>query len=163
MTKKKINIVLLLVLLGIWGIIIYRFASGYFIKNENLYSSKLNNHYSKMKITHKDTFELVNPKRDPFLEIEYKEKNTVIVAKPFNKSYTSVEKKQPLKINTPIIHYFGYIFTENNQSSALLKINNGKVKLALNQEHDGVKLVSIYRDSIKVIFNKQTKVIYKQK
>ena len=69
----------------------------------------------------------------------------------------------PSNNKVPVIHYFGYITTESNQSTALLKIDNKKVKLVLNQEYEGVKLITIHRDSIKILFNKQGKIIVKQK
>jgi hypothetical protein len=163
MLKKKINIILLIVVLGVWGAILYKIANGYFLKSENILATNSSTHLSRIKIIQKDTFELIKPKRDPFLDKENLEKDEIVVSKPKKTSYASVSPKTSFVVNIPTIRYFGYITTENLQSTALLSINNKKIKLALNQEYKGIKLILIQRDSIKVIFNKQTKVIKKQK
>lgn len=163
MLKKKINSVLLILVIGLWSVILYKLAMNYIIKKENNKVQNLAHIESKIKMIKKDSFFWTKPKRDPFLDVEYGEKIIVKPLKTLNSSSNRVEKKQPLKINIPLIQYFGYITTENNQSSALLKINNKKIKLLLNQEHEGLRLVTIYRDSIKVTYNNQSKIISKQK
>lgn len=163
MFKKKINIVLFILVLSVWGAILYNIASRYFINNENQSFTASSNYNSKIRITQKDSFELVNPKRDPFLNVEHIEKKPVVTVKSKKIGDYIKEKKLPSNNKAPVIHYFGYITTESNQSTALLKIDNKKVKLVLNQEHDGVKLMKMYRDSIVIAFNKEHKVIIKQK
>jgi hypothetical protein len=163
MTKKKINIVLFILVIGVWGAILYNVVNRYFIKDEIKINSENSISSSSIKLIRKDTFAMEVLNRDPFLDIEYKEKKTIVKNSSYNNGNIKKVVKSTIPQIIPKIYYYGYITTESNQSTALLKIDNKKVKLVLNQEHDGVKLMKMYRDSVVIAFNKEHKVIVKQK
>lgn len=162
MTKKKINIVLLLLVVGVWGSILYNVVGQYFLKNEIQPFNSAITLDTKIKLITKDTFEMALLNRDPFLSIDSKIQKSLIPISNFKKNVSNVNKSSKT-VSFPSVYYFGYITTESNQSTVLLKIDNRKVKLSLNQEHEGVRLQKIYRDSIIILFNKESKVILKQK
>jgi hypothetical protein len=56
--KKKLNIVLLLLVLGLWGTVLYKYASQYFTNNDELASNKNEFTLVDLKIKEKDTFQI---------------------------------------------------------------------------------------------------------
>ncbi|PKB18321.1 hypothetical protein [Flavobacterium sp. 5] len=164
MAKKKINIILLLVVLGLWGTVGYRALNRQF-SDSNVVFEKQN---SKDNVTinqiNKDTFKLEKINRDPFLNKQY---NTVVTTRrpisnylPVKKIITPVVQKAIPNINWPTLTYYGYIGSkERNEELVLLKIDSKLCKLTLNKPINGLIVKKKYKDSIEVFFNSQTKII----
>ncbi|WP_162128572.1 hypothetical protein [Flavobacterium phycosphaerae] len=162
--KKKLNVVLLVLMLSLWGTVIYRYVNQYFVKKEPLsFATITNSNYdAKNKILKKDTFELNKIIRDPFLC------SSKGVAKRTRINSNNVSSKKELKKELskatsktlfPNVRYFGYIKSVDNkaQETILLSSDGKFLKLHLNQDKDGLKVTALNKDSIKVYYNKESK------
>lgn len=161
--KKKINIVLILAVLGLWGTVIYKAVHQYLFpqKIETVaYAVKKGISADQMK---KDTFQLQPLTRDPFLNTIVKSQQ----AKPVASNANHFKKKlapaiTPVIVNKnwPAIVYYGNMTSEvTNQSLFILKIDKKMYNLKLNEEVQGLKVKNVYKDSILVLFNKDKKYI----
>ena len=160
MAKKKINIVLIVLVLGLWGTIGYRTVNQYFFKHSVNDRKVVNTNLNLNKIN-KDTFQMQNIARDPFL-------NVSLINNAVKKTY----KQQPMKIkafviekpivviNWPSISYHGYIKSKNKTDElVLIMIDKKLYKLRKSDDIIGIKLYKIYKDSVELTFNKQKKII----
>lgn len=164
--KKKINIILLLAVLGLWGTVLYKYVNQYFFKEEINVSLENKANIRKLLLKDKDTFELKALPRDPFLGKTYAEKrptekiisNRNFTPKPVVKVAKPIVQKQLF----PTIHYYGFIKNETGGSElVLLKMNGKLLKVKNNETKEGLKIIKIFKDSIKVSFNGETKVVRK--
>jgi hypothetical protein len=165
--KKKINIVLIVVVLGLWGTVGYRALNQYFLSKKGVVKTmELNKEFNLTQIN-KDTFQMENSIRDPFLN---KQDQSMVpnTKKIYSKSLNIKKKVYPVVkakeyINWPAISYHGYIQSKaNNEELILVKINEKMFKLKINEEVEGVTLKKVYKDSIEFIFNKEKKIIQKK-
>jgi hypothetical protein len=156
--KKKINIVLLLLVLCLWGTVIYRYVSQYFLKTDISITAHQKKIFIENKILTKDTFDMQNSHRDPFLN------KSIAVRNFFSGSRRSAKitvKEKPKVISTksfPRIQYYGYIKSDGKSAETfLLNIDGSFFKLNLHQDKQGLKIVALKKDSIKVSYNKEVK------
>ena len=164
--KKKINIVLIVVVLGLWGTVGYRVLNQYFLSEKGVVKTMELNKELNSTLINKDTFRLENGMRDPFLNKQ--SQNSVPVAIISNAKTSNIKHitapiiKSNQYINWPAISYHGYIQSKaNNEELILVKINEKMHKLKINEEVEGVTLKKVYKDSIEFIFNKEKKIIQK--
>ena len=160
--KKIINIGLIVFVLALWGTIVYRYVNNYFYTQSSIIEEDYNQ-YSLIKINKRDTFNLGNLNRDPFLGKTTKKYKLISVN---NNSTTKFKNKisKPVssKISTPIptIQYFGIIKSSSKKDEMIIvKINNVVKKMRLNSEFEGVKLKKVFKDSILISFNNNLKYI----
>lgn len=153
--------ILLLLVAVIWGIIIYRILNTLNSPTISVLSNTdkvVNNDTSRFI---RDTFQISNNYRDPFL-------GTIIRAnKEVNGGAKMNKEKQPkVQVATvtkwPAIVYNGMIRKkESVQMVALLKIDGKTDVVAKGSSMSGVQLVSVYKDSIQVIYEGEIKTIKK--
>lgn len=163
--KKKINILLLIAVLGLWGSVLYRLVKNYMVSNEN--NKLVEQRISTIPVTKlkKKPYEFNPLSRDPFLDQIYNTsievKRETSVSKVFGKQKIKDEVSKFNKvISFPNIQYYGVIqSSSNNKEVVLLKINGQLVRLSKSGESEGVKIKQVYKDSVKVLFSNQTKVI----
>lgn len=156
--KKKINIVLLVFVLGLWGIVIYKYVNRFFLEDnipvtEHNFIASFNS-----KAIAKDTFTLGIITRDPFLNGIRTEKK--VYTSNYKSSKKSVVKVLPKKVVPitpfPMVKYYGFIkSTTGNKELILLSINGKFSRLKLNEKKDGLMVTSLQKDSIKVSYNKE--------
>lgn len=162
--KKKINIVLLVLVLTLWGTVIYRYVSQYFSKDELLSSSQSNSNFSNLNIKSKDTFELVPLHRDPFLNKEYyTESKPKPISLPYKPATSKAKPSIQITANKtfPAVNYLGYIKPEKGVELVLIKVNGTLLKLKNNESKEGIKVLQIFKDSIKVSYEGEAKIIRK--
>lgn len=171
MTKKKINIALIILVLILWGIVIYRSINRYFPNTDNTQSDFISTDYtSKIKTIKKDTFKLIPISRDPFLgkitnPISIEDTKKIIPKKRnilinHNSQGAKTKIVKPI-IEWPKISYYGYIkSTQRAEELILIKIESKLFKTRKNEVLDGILIKRIYKDSIEVAFNKEKKFIY---
>jgi hypothetical protein len=163
MAKKKINIILILIVLGLWGTVGFR-ALNHRLSSDILLTEKLN---QTRNITidqiNKDTFELEKINRDPFLDKKFQ--SAIISPKKQISHYSSIKKgsapviiKPNPDIHWPTLTYYGYLKSKD-QELVLLKIDSKLCKLKLNDPINGLIVKKKYKDSIEVCFNSQSKII----
>lgn len=163
--KKKVNILLAAIVLGLWGTVMYKYVNRFFYSENTQALAEKNFDLNLPNKIQKDTFELKPLGNDPFLNKSY---TKPLVRTPTIASYVPKPKvkPQPIKPKTvapfPIVKYFGFIkSSEKKEELILLKINNTLHKTRLNGNCDGVTIKKIFRDSILVVFEKETRVIKK--
>lgn len=152
--KKRINIILLTLVLGLWGTVIYKYVSQYFTKKDIFINNQNEASIISSKIKEKDTFFLNPLNRDPFLNKSYHSENkTIVYKKTISTPKTNVKPiiNNIPKAPFPNINYLGYIKSkEKKYELALLKINGKFQRLKINQELDNLKLLSITKDSVRI-------------
>jgi len=155
--KKKVNILLLVFVLGLWGTVTYKYISGYWHCNSITASASQKNAVDAV-VRQKDTFTLAALERDPFLNRSMAEPKPVRV-----KFRTAGVKKAPPKIISPVpfpqVGYFGYLKSPQHKELVLLKVNNRLMKLRAGESTDGLKVVKIHKDSVQVNFNGEARTI----
>lgn len=166
--KKKINIVLIIVVLGLWSTVGYRALNQYFF-SKKIGMEQMNFNTVNSNQINKDTFLLENITRDPFINKQNQSSAplvTINYPKISNRKFkTSSSPNIKLKkyINWPSIFYHGYIQSKvNNEQLILVKINEVLYKLRINEAAEGVTLKKVYKDSVEFIFNKEKKIIPKK-
>ncbi|MDW8850096.1 hypothetical protein SD960_08345 [Flavobacterium sp. MMLR14_040] len=163
MAKKKINIILILVVLGLWGTVGYRAINHQFTGNETILEKQNQLGNITMNQINKDTFELEKINRDAFLNKEFQtalQAPKVIVShyKPIKKVVIPIVSKTNSNINWPALTYYGYVKTKD-QELVLLKINSKICRLKLNELMNGLIVKKKNKDSIQVWFNAENKTI----
>lgn len=169
MAKKKINIVLILFVLGLWGTVAYKALSQYFFSEEIKVTTATTDYTFSGEKVKRDTFRLEKIGRDPFL-------NTTLVREERSNSASStgiarvrsnipvktatVEKPKEIK-NWPVIGYYGYIKSGDKNELVMLKVGNSIHRVRKGQEVDGLVLNKVFKDSVEVSFNKEKKIIRK--
>ena len=160
--KKKVNIILLIAVLGLWGTVIYKYVSHFFLKNDIIITKAENYKIDAGKRIEKDTFQLAQIPRDPFLNNSIEEKkspparaNTEVKRAPI------IEKPKKVIISTfPKVKYYGYIKSKDSSKELLLVNVDGKVlKMNINEDKGGFKIIQFTKDSIKATYNKEVKWI----
>ena len=157
--KKKLNIVLLVLVLSLWGTVIYKYVKQYFIKNEALNFTTATNYTVKNEILKKDTFEMKKIDKDPFLGNYTGEVKVVI---PNSNAIKKDVKKEPqkaiYKALFPSVSYYGYIKSiDKSQELVLLSVDGKFSRLHLNQDRNGLQVTVLNKDSIKVCYNNESK------
>ncbi len=164
MAKKKINIILIIVVLALWGTVGYRAINRQLSGNEIIL--KKQNQLTNTTINQiiKDTFVLEKIGRDPFLNKQFNEKPVFVASVSYHAPVKKIVKpvtvpKVKHDVPWPQLQYFGYL-KSNDVELVLLKIDSKLHKLKLNDEVNGLIVKKKYKDSIEVFFNSQSKVIY---
>lgn len=159
--KKTINIVLIVVVLSLWGTVMYKYVNRFFGDDELTLAQVANYKNSTFSIIEKDTFKLEPLTKDPFLNKVF----TKAIAQPKITRITpkaKVEVRSKLNTPFPLVQYFGYIKSEDKKDKLiLLKINNRLERVRLNSIINGLVIKKIYKDSVIVSFNKETKSFIK--
>jgi hypothetical protein len=162
MAKKKINIILILVVLALWGTVGYRAINRKFTGNETILEKQIQLGNITLNQINKDTFELEKVNRDPFLNKEFQNvepfRKTFAIHSPKKKIAVPVIPKPQPNLNWPVLKYYGYLKSKD-QELILLKIDSKLCKLKLNDPINGLIVKKKYNDSIEVFFNAQTKII----
>lgn len=157
--KKKINIILIIVVLGLWGNVAYKALSQYFFSDEDTFAATTYNSKNDFVISEKDTFVLEPINRDPFLDktlISNKETSVIKTVRSKISKPTTVKPvdKRPF----PIINYYGYIKSKQKKDELILLKINGKLKrLRVDETFEGLKIKKVFNDSIVIVANGETK------
>jgi hypothetical protein len=153
MNRKKINIFLIPGVLFIWAFILVKIFS-YSKEPENQSYFPVVRSSKKDSILLADTITLYANYRDPFSRSKIKmsvqtksEENTLKTIQPVNTI-----------VAWPKITYFGLIKSlKRGEDHVLLMISDRTLIAERDKEIDGIKIISVYPDSIKIQFRKETK------
>ncbi len=150
-----------LVVLAVWGIIIYRIVNAVSAGDDDSAPA------TAVKVTKepyndfalaKDTTRLLLNYRDPFGLVKQKDTTNLSVKKSYHKSMVSAIQKPAF--NWGFIQYSGYIRNPvSKKLITLVSINGRNEMLSEGESKDQVKLMKNLRDSIKVSFNGKIKFI----
>ncbi len=167
MSKKKINSILIICVLILWGILGYKF----FKNNLPVQASKPTKKVSlaSTKASYKkDTIVLTPVVRDPFLATQQPQRiNHSIATTSSPRAVTPVKQKaQPefkMPERWPDIQYLGYLQGNNAQKPMLLlKVNNVLYRKKINEQIiEDISVQKFYKDSIVLRKNSEFKTIKK--
>ena len=155
--KKMINAVLIIIVVSLWGTVSYKYINRFFGDNEVFYNTSENYNFDTLSVISKDSFNLQPLTKDPFL-------NKIVIQQKIQSSSIPKEnivKKEPIlksSIPFPAVQYYGYIKSKDKKEELILvKINNSLERIRLNDNIDGLIIKKIYKDSIVVHYNKETR------
>ncbi|MES2813131.1 MAG: hypothetical protein V4670_11725 [Bacteroidota bacterium] len=165
MQKRRLNIILLLVVLGLWSTVAYKSLYRFFPSDGDVANENFSQNFNFEKIE-KDTFLLEKLNRDPFLDKAIKLRRPIVLKSTVSSPKKAVVAPKPTVNSKPILewpkmNYYGYIKSnQKTEELILVRIDNKLVKVRKNQNIEGVVIKHIFKDSIEVIFNKEKKFIY---
>ena len=158
MKNKKVTYLLGILVLVVWGVVIYRiFQSANpgdddFQPADHRMVKELYNDYTIAK----DTTHLLLNYKDPFLIQKQKDTIGLAVKKIVEKT---IQKPLPA-MNWNFIKYSGYIHNPGTKNLvALLTINGKPVMMSEGEIAEQVKLIKNLKDSIQIAFNGKTTYI----
>lgn len=174
--KKKLNIILLLGVLGLWSTVVYKYVSHFFQDGQTEVSFQ-NNIVTKLPAKiEKDTFSLSSLPTDPFLKSGSLPKTAPPKTILINSTSSSLPKPKkvtpkpikPVKIIEeapfPDVKFYGYIKSQDKvEELILVKVNNSLYRTRLNADCNGVLIKKIYRDSLEVKFEKRKLTVLRQR
>ncbi|NQY30182.1 MAG: hypothetical protein HRT69_12020 [Flavobacteriaceae bacterium] len=160
MSKKHLNIVLLVGVVSIWGLLIYKaFGNSFTNEDEQQNYAVVINKELPVSIQ-KDTVKLKSYSRDPFLG--NLKNRRVGISK--TKKGSVIQKVRPVvTIQWPQLRYLGFVKEATAKEPLLLLKVNGKLmrKKFSFEFYEGMKILNFYRDSILVKFKEEQKTIKK--
>lgn len=164
MNKKLLNIVLIVVVCGIWSVVIYRF-----IKNQSSQEMVIAIENQAGPVadfsTKREDFTLSSISRDPFLDgttpvrkVNKGGRNLVSgTSHQTNSGREKIQNAVQVVDVAPMNLRFQGVVKNNttNATVALIAFNGKSVRLSPGQIHEGYKLEKIYRDSVMLTRNKE--------
>lgn len=147
MTKRHINLILILIILIIWGGVGLKI----FKRHDN--SSNIHVRNTKMKVEFKnlkkDTFSLKILENDPFTgnRLSNVKENTLRINKPLAKRKLIKEHSNKTHTNMPI-KYYGNLSVNGKNIKAILKIGDDIKRLGVGETFNDLKLLKITKDSV---------------
>jgi len=159
MKSKKLTYFLIAIVLGVWGLILYRIFDAVGDNDDAVATVAVKQQKEAFNdfILPKDTVKLLLNYRDPF-GITKPRDTTVRVSKTISLKSTAAPAKPAM--NWSFISYSGYIRNPSSKKLiALVSINGQNVTLAEGETKSQVKLLKNLRDSIKISYGGKTKFI----
>lgn len=160
MNKKGINTILIILLLGVWGVLGYRFfkPSNNTMTTPYTYTPPQNKVYQTFA---KDTFDLRSflLEKDPFLgKISYN--------KPKQISVSTVRKKhtKPTPNKWPKIEYLGFVKSQNSKYPlVLLRVDKKLYRVKNKKEIKGIIVKNVFKDSILLKKGNENKAVRRKR
>lgn len=154
MKRKHLNIILIILVLFIWGKLVYNYTKRFTVPIVN---TKNNYHYKSTISVEKKDFKLSVLQRDPFLNKIHSQSKVKKRKPKTNKT------SKPKYTSWPTITYLGFIKNKSAHNRlAILKVD-GHIKNIKEQSYfnENIYIRKIFKDSIHLQINKQLKTIIK--
>ncbi|UZO80680.1 hypothetical protein NBT05_17275 [Aquimarina sp. ERC-38] len=157
MQKKQINTILLITVAIIWLVVIYKFVAPFFTTTTGIITAETLVTPSQIKIKKKDSFQLIIPDRDPFLDKTYQ---PIVKVKTGSKKSVKKNKIKTKSLKTwPKIQYVGFIKAAKNSNKLALVRFDGKLKrVRINQTYDNIKVLKIEDQQLLLSMENETKI-----
>lgn len=163
MKNKKAVYILLPMVSIVWGLVLYRIFAKTGNRPDPVPSASLNTVLSKKKVDASDTFSLIANYRDPFLGKLPRSIKSQPKKKVQHAGKKRIKKPAPIPKPWPTIQYGGSIKNQrSNDHVAILKVQEEERMVALKEELKGIRVNQIFKDSVEVVYNNQTRIIHKQ-
>jgi hypothetical protein len=163
MEKNKTKYWLTVAMLGVWGLVAYRFYQRASPNNGVQTPTAL----PKMSGTaaEKDSFSLLLTYGNPFASSDAPKRTTENNSNAPSKG-TAVRtppevKPEPPMVAFPAIGYKGNVKLKSGRMAAILSIGGSISNIGVGEKLEEVTLLEIYEDSIRVRFQKAEKIILK--
>lgn len=161
MKKKGVNTVLILVVIGLYSVVAYRFFGGSKAETVIVLEDASQEMVQQVSMT-QQSFGLTPLARDPFLAGAY------VAPKPKAKGTPNPAPKQttqiPVQVQKPLVNlkYMGVVKNlENSRTLILVSFNGNSVRMSQGDVHDGYKLEKIYKDSCLMSSGKEKYMVKK--
>lgn len=164
MTKKTINVCLIIVVLSVWGLAGYRYLKNYLFHEEFRQEGTTPTANIKSLTAARDTFLLKPLERDPFLnavvlpEMHHTASKAIRKTKGYSAKPSNTSK---VDTNWPDIQYHGFIKSGKKGEVALIYINGSMYKMQAGDSKNSVTLKKIFKDSVAVVFLRQNRFVRK--
>jgi len=163
MKNKVITYILLVIVIGIWGRIIY---SGFFLGPEEEEPNV--SHYEPVQLDEENNaiekVELIANYRDPFLGKGTKHSKGPIT-RPLRSNKQNNKKEAPSidkPISWPSINYYGLMKNVNSSDKiAIINIEKKQVLWREGEQYEDLSVLKIYKDSILLSLADENKIILK--
>lgn len=167
MKNKKLLYILLPLALIVWGVIIYKITESLKAPAENKLKASTLNIHKRNDVQVPDTFQLLLNYTDPFLSSLAIQKKEIFSVSPSKHpvSYIPMHKAAPTKasviqVEWPQVLYTGLIENRIKKARvAMLRIGEAEHLISEGQTYEGVTLMKIYGDSLKIMYKKEEKFI----
>jgi len=160
MKNKNVTYVLGLVVVIVWGVIIYRIVAAASESDDDIpvvASSVQKEAYNDFAVQ-KDTTRLLLNYRDPFGLV--KQKDTIHVSSSRSPRLSNISMPIKPPFNWGFIQYSGYVRNPGSKKLiTVISINGKNEMLAEGETKNQVKLLKNLGDSIKISYNGKTKYI----
>jgi hypothetical protein len=161
MKNKRLTYLLGIIVLAVWGIVIYRifYAVGGNDDDDMEMAApvQVKEPYNDFALPKDTTLLLINY-RDPFGLTQFKDTTKKITKNDHHKQLIVASSKPA--VDWSFIKYSGYIQNPvSKKLIALVTINGKNEMLSEGESKDNVKLVKNMKDEIKISFNGDTKLI----
>lgn len=169
MKNKKLVYILLPVAVLVWGIILYRIIKAVDVSAEqDPYKPHLKEVPGK-PVAKQDTFQLILGYRDPFLprrkaaKVEVK-RSALTASAQKQRSQPHATQSVVIPVQWPAVSYQGFVENKRTKTKiAMLKIGEHDQLLDEGDVALGIKVLSVYADSIQLSFGKEVKFIKKNR
>ncbi len=155
MKKKQLNILLIIIVLSIWGKVIYNYTSRFY-KRDNVSSNDFI--YKPFLKVERNQYALNLLERDPFLGNLFNREKDI---KKNNKLKKIIGKSNLKK--WPKLLYLGFIKNKSTKEKlAIIKVN-GKIKNCKNNSYfnENIYIRAVFKDSVILRINNIYKTIIK--
>lgn len=163
MKNKRLIYILAPLALLIWGLIFYKIFT-HFGGDQKDSMSNRDHPNTGQKETPRDTFIILANYRDPFFgrnDRPYLQGNRTDHV--LNNQTGFSKKNNPLPEIIPEIKYCGIIAnTKNKRRVGLMRMNNKDLLLKEGDSYNELKIVRLFNDSVKIIYNRKTKKTIKK-
>lgn len=160
MSRKKINIILIVAVLFIWSVVLYKFVTPFFTEMGPVLTTENLIVQSKKVIRKKDTVNLSFPERDPFLGKVKVKKKLVSNSTPSVKSRSANTLKP---VQWPKIEYLGFIKSNKSKGRlGLLRVDGVLHRVYKNTNVNNLKIIVIGDAEVLVKIGSEEKKIKKQ-
>jgi len=151
MNKKRLNIILIPLAVGLWIFIVLRIMIYIRPQQETEESMEVYRHEAELNIP-SDTLRLLLDYPDPFSRIPARDKDMVNNSIPETGRFFDRYPDTPL----PDVVFSGIIGTDDRaQTVALLKVNGKAVLASKGDTVAGMNVVSFWNDSVRVRFSRR--------
>ncbi|MFW5852299.1 MAG: hypothetical protein ACOCWB_08750 [Bacteroidota bacterium] len=164
MKKKNVTYLLLVIVIVVWGIILYKIYE--YISTDSDKSSPMAIDTTSFQETTipTDTFSLSLDYQDPFLkkQLNYRTKPSLTKKHSHTpkKTQPKITKQTIQKTIWPHITYDGMIRSDET-NLALLQINNQSYIIALGEEEKNIHVKQLFQDSILLLYKDEEKYFFK--
>lgn len=160
MKNKKVTTLLIIVVVGIWGVIFFRLVSSMSGEDDYIGRSDI-----RVKINAKDFQEikpyiLIAKYRDPFLGRTFHEEGKGVISQRKNIPIVKKETIPAVEIDWSFIKYLGLINNSKiNKKVGLISINNDEYMISDGDVIKEVKCIKTYKDSICISYQGKIKCL----
>jgi type II secretory pathway component PulC len=161
MSKKQLQLVLIIIVSIIWGIIAFNLIATFMDKNDALDKTITKNEQFKDNNIKIDSFRLQLNYRDPFLKSNFENEKSGISATKLGDSKKHAPTIAHKEINIPNISYKGMIWSEMKRTATIVHDR----KMYFMRKNDLLanhKIIEIYPDSMQLEVNGKIVVIRKK-